>query len=182
MAQIVIGVFDGHRGNDVATFVKENLLNLILREGDIDFSERGPGIEKALKNAFLKADDALEESIISSSTTALVVMGSGKSLVFANADDCRAVLMKKGGIAVDMSTDHKPTMSAERSRVEYLVGFVTEDWYLNNELAVSRALGNLELKKSIPLSAEPDVQQGEEDEFLVIACDGEAKTYMLNFL
>lgn len=172
------GVFDGHCGGDAATFIKENLLNLILREGDVDFWEGGfgVGVEKAIKNAFLKADDALAEAhIISSGTTALVAMVSGKSLVVANAGDCRAVLGKRGGIAVEMSTDHKPTTSAERSRIKSQGGFVTHDGYLNRKLAVSRALGDLEVKACSPLIADPDVQQvelSEEDEFLVIACDG----------
>lgn len=104
-----------------------------------------------------------------------MAMVSGKSLVVANAGDCRAVLGKRGGIAVEMSTDHKPTTSAERSRIESQGGFVTHDGYLNRMLAVSRALGDMYVKARSPLCADPDVQQvelSEEDEFLVIACDG----------
>lgn len=60
------GVFDNHCGGDAATFIKENLLNLILHEGKVDFWDRGGGVgvgvgvgvglgvEKALKNYFVK--------------------------------------------------------------------------------------------------------------------------------
>jgi protein phosphatase 2C family protein 2/3 len=167
------GVFDGHGGSEAVTYVKENLLDFILQ--DDDFPDGG--LEKAIRNAFMKADGALAEADMSSGTTALVAMVSGKSLVVANAGDCRAVLGKRGGRVLQMSTDHKPTTSAERSRIESRGGFVDEVGYLNGELEVSRALGDWHLKAcmSIPLCAEPDVQEvelSEEDEFLIVACDG----------
>lgn len=173
------GVFDGHNGSDAATYLKENLLNFILE--DVDFSAQG--LQKAVKNAFLKADCALAEpeSRVDerSGTTALVAMVLGRSLLVANVGDSRAVLGKRWGKAVQLSSDHKPTSSAERSRIESLGGFV-EDIYLNGELGVSRALGSWYLKGqkalcSSPLSAEPEVQEMElceEDEFLVMASDG----------
>jgi protein phosphatase 2C family protein 2/3 len=57
---------------------------------------------------------------------------------------------------------------------------------VNGNLALSRAIGDFEFKKSAELSPEnqivtayPDVEEHEltdEDEFLVLACDGELKT------
>nr|ABK27050.1 unknown [Picea sitchensis] len=173
------GVFDGHGGRDAATYIKENLLNFITEYGDFP----NGGLRNAVKNAFLKADDALAEPKscvdMSSGTTALVAMVSGKSLLVANAGDCRAVLGKRWGRTLQLSSDHKLTSSAERKRIESLGGFV-EDVYLNGELGVSRALGDWHLKGRgavylSPLSAEPEVQElelSEEDEFLIIASDG----------
>lgn len=55
---------------------------------------------------------------------------------------------------------------------------------MNGNLALSRAIGDFEFKKSAELSPEnqivtafPDVEQHDltdEDEFMVIACDGES--------
>lgn len=99
----------------------------------------------------------------------------------ANAGDCRAVLSRYGR-ATEMSNDHKPSCKKERTRVESLGGYVDEEYYLNSQLGVTRALGNWHLKgmkemgdKSGPLSAEPELKLitlTREDEFLIIGSDG----------
>lgn len=95
----------------------------------------------------------------------------------ANAGDCRAVLCRKGK-AIDMSHDHKPNYAPERRRVEELGGFINNG-YLNSLLSVTRALGDWDMKlppgSSSPLTAEPEfcrITLTEDDEFLIIGCDG----------
>ncbi|KAJ6718468.1 PROTEIN PHOSPHATASE 2C [Salix purpurea] len=63
-------------------------------------------------------------------------------------------------------------------RVEELGGYIEDD-YVNGYLSVTRALGDWDFKlplgSSSPLIAEPDVQQfmlTEDDEFMIICCDG----------
>ena len=126
------------------------------------------------------ADHALAaESSVSSScgTTVLTVLLLGRHLLVANAGDCRAVLCQKG-VAVDMSQDHRPSYLPELKRVEELGGYI-EYGYLNGHLSVTRALGDWDMKfplgSASPLIAEPDVRQivlTEDDEFLIIGCDG----------
>lgn len=100
-----------------------------------------------------------------------------RSLIVANAGDCRAVLCRRGK-AVEMSQDHKPSCSSERLRIETLGGYVS-DGYLNGQLSVARALGDWHMEglkgPRGPLSAEPEVivtRLTEEDEFLIMGCDG----------
>lgn len=167
------GVFDGHGGSDAARFIKENLLNFTV--SNLDPFDGGFG--QAFTDAFRKADDAIAKANISSGTTALVALVSGKSLVVANAGDCRAVLGKRRRKFVEMSTDHKATSSAEKSRIVSRGGSVDKLGYLNGELEISRALGDWHLKTCVlsPLIADPEVQEAElskEDEFLIIASDG----------
>ncbi|CAM6096296.1 unnamed protein product [Calypogeia fissa] len=168
------GVFDGHGGKEAASFVREHLLTKILENVALPTS-----MGEALRNAFLETDLALVDDVGGSGTTALTAMVCGRTLLVANAGDCRAVLSRRGS-AVDMSRDHKPGCSLEKSRIEAAGGFVC-DGYLNGQLAVARALGDWritglkELGDAGPLSAEPEVQQAtltEEDEFLIIGCDG----------
>lgn len=179
------GVFDGHCGADAAIFVRNNLLRLVFEDTDFLQMVRKDGdlfiaAEKAVKNAFLVADLSLADDCAvdsSSGTTVLIALILGRSLLVANAGDCRAVLCRRGR-AVVLSRDHKPDLFPERLRIEALGGFV-EDGYLNGELSVARALGDWDLKmpkgSPSPLSAEPEfhhVVLTEEDEFMIIGCDG----------
>lgn len=70
----------------------------------------------------------------------------------------------------------------EKNRITAAGGFV-DFGRVNGNLALSRAIGDFEFKKSAELPPEqqivtafPDVEEHEltdEDEFLVLACDGE---------
>lgn len=98
----------------------------------------------------------------------------------ANAGDCRAVL-SRGGIAIELSTDHRPCCTMERTRIESLGGYISGD-YLNGQLGVTRALGDWHLEgmkgngeRIGPLSSEPElnlITLVKEDEFLIIGSDG----------
>lgn len=102
---------------------------------------------------------------------------SHRTMLIANAGDSRAVLGKRGR-AIDLSKDHKPNCSSERLRIENLGG-VIYDGYLNGQLSVARALGDWHIKgckgTKSPLSWEPELEEvvlTEEDEFLILGCDG----------
>lgn len=179
------GVFDGHGGPDAAAYVRKNINRFFFE--DVNFPQSAEvddafleAVGSSLRKAFLLADAALADDCsvsTSSGTTALTAIVLGSRLLVANAGDCRAVLCRKGE-AIDMSQDHRPSHASERKRVEELGGFI-DDGYLNGVLSVTRALGDWDLKLSrgnpSPLIAEPDVRQivlTEDDEFLIIACDG----------
>ncbi|NP_001304629.1 probable protein phosphatase 2C 13 [Glycine max] len=185
MPSAFYAVFDGHGGPDAAAFVKNNAMRLLFEDADMlqSYDADAPFLKKledSHRRAFLGADLALaDEQSVSSScgTTALTALVLGRHLMVANAGDCRAVLCRRG-VAVDMSQDHRPSYLPERRRVEELGGFI-DDGYLNGYLSVTRALGDWDLKLPLgsasPLIAEPDVQVvtlTEDDEFLIIGCDG----------
>ncbi|KAG5011007.1 hypothetical protein JHK87_019522 [Glycine soja] len=178
-------VFDGHGGPDAASFVKRNAMRLFFEDADMLQSYDADAfflqkLEDSHRRAFLRADLALaDEQTVSSScgTTALTALVLGRHLLVANAGDCRAVLCRRG-VAVEMSNDHRPSYLPEQRRVEELGGFI-DDGYLNGYLSVTRALGDWDLKFPLgaasPLTAEPDVRLvtlTEDDEFLIIGCDG----------
>ncbi|KAL6653680.1 hypothetical protein ACP70R_008604 [Stipagrostis hirtigluma subsp. patula] len=173
------GVFDGHDGKHAADFVCSNLPRFIVED------EGFPGeIEKAVSSAFLRTDAAFADACslnrsLASGTTAIAALVVGRSLLVANAGDCRAVLCRRRK-AIDMSRDHRPSCKMERTRIEASGGYV-DDGYLNGQLGVTRAIGDwhIEGMKECdghgPLSAEPEVMTmdlTEDDEFLIIACDG----------
>ncbi|XP_052208089.1 probable protein phosphatase 2C 47 [Diospyros lotus] len=179
-------VFDGHGdSNAAAAYIKEHAMNLFFEDVNLpQTSEINDAFLKELvsahRRAFLLADQALAgESSVSpySGTTALTALLLGRHLMVANAGDCRAVLCQKG-VALQMSQDHRPSYPPEYQRVEKVGGYI-EYGYLNGDLAVTRALGDWYMKSplgsSSPLIAEPEVEHimlTEEDEFLIVACDG----------
>ncbi|KAG2329331.1 hypothetical protein Bca52824_000511 [Brassica carinata] len=136
--------------------------------------------KKATRSAFVKTDHALADAPSldrSSGTTALTALILDKTMLIANAGDSRAVLGKRGR-AIELSKDHKPNCTSERLRIEKLGG-VIYDGYLNGQLSVARALGDWHIKGTkgslCPLSCEPELEEivlAEEDEYLIMGCDG----------
>lgn len=142
-------------------------------------------LERVIVRSFLQTDLQFAktcsiQAALPSGTTALVAMIFGRSLLVANAGDCRAVLSRLG-VAMEMSKDHRPSCTGERRRIEALGGFI-DDGYLNGQLSVTRALGDWHLDgmKALgqpggPLISEPELNLttlSKEDEFLIIGSDG----------
>ncbi|KAH1240344.1 putative protein phosphatase 2C 60 [Glycine max] len=115
-----------------------------------------------------------------SGSTACVAVIRGNKLVVANAGDSRCVLSRKGQ-AHNLSKDHKPELEAEKDRILKAGGFI-QVGRVNGSLNLARAIGDMEFKqnKYLPVekqivTADPDITSVElcdDDEFLVIACDG----------
>ncbi|CAE7513985.1 unnamed protein product [Symbiodinium natans] len=122
-------------------------------------------------------------------STAIVALvdktGGKRTVTVANCGDSRAVLCRNGK-AVELSEDHKPELNGEERRIRQAGGSVKligpchriDGWGLN----LSRALGDFHYKARPDLSAEqqkviavPEIRTVElhdDDEFLVLACDG----------
>ncbi|PWY83291.1 PP2C-domain-containing protein [Aspergillus sclerotioniger CBS 115572] len=174
------GVYDGHGGDKVALFAGENVHKIVAKQESFAKGD----IEQALKDGFLATDRAIledpkYEEEVSGCTAAVSVISKHKIWV-ANAGDSRSVLGVKGR-AKPLSFDHKPQNEGEKARISAAGGFV-DFGRVNGNLALSRAIGDFEFKKSPELSPEqqivtayPDVtvhDLSDDDEFLVIACDG----------
>lgn len=116
-----------------------------------------------------------------SGCTAVVALVAGNKVYVANAGDSRCVA-SRGGVAVDLSVDHKPEDELELARITKAGGKVTSEGRVNGGLNLSRALGDHVYKQVADLPAEeqmispmPDVKVLDvtpDVEFLVLACDG----------
>ncbi|KAA8494284.1 putative protein phosphatase 2C 60 [Porphyridium purpureum] len=123
----------------------------------------------------------LQEYPIIAGSTSVVALLIDNSLYVANAGDSKAVL-SRGGCAVPLSFEHKPGLPEETARIEKAGGFVNHVGRVNNNLNLSRAIGDLKYKqnKNVPreaqmITAEPDIMRvelGDTDEFMVMGCDG----------
>ncbi|KAL6985063.1 protein-serine,threonine phosphatase [Sarracenia purpurea var. burkii] len=169
----LFAIFDGHLGDSVPSYLKDNLFNNILDEENF---WKDP--ERAIKNAYRSTDRFILDNSMqlgpggSTAVTAIVI--DGKDLWVANVGDSRAVLCERGS-ANQLTVDHEP--HSERRRIEKQGGFVSnlpgDVPRVNGQLAVARAFGDQSLKAH--LSSEPDVRHVPIDstiEFVILASDG----------
>ncbi|CAK9141319.1 unnamed protein product [Ilex paraguariensis] len=133
-----------------------------------------------------------------SGSTACVAIIRDNQLVVANAGDSRCVISRKGQ-AYNLSRDHKPDLELERERILKAGGFIHAG-RVNGSLNLARAIGDMEFKQNKFLPAEkqivtasPDintvcllilviisishnwfvlVELCDDDDFIVLACDG----------
>ncbi|XP_047952618.1 protein phosphatase 2C 51-like, partial [Salvia hispanica] len=103
------GVYDGHGGWRVARDCSERLHKVLAEivEGDV-----GEEIawERVMAVGFRKMDEEVNKSgalVASTGSTAVVAVVGEEEVVVANCGDSRAVL-SRGGVAVQISDDHKP--------------------------------------------------------------------------
>jgi len=181
-------VFDGHSGAQYANQVATEFPNFLagqepfstLKDGDEYNTE---DIKAALRKAFLDYDKQMQTvpNIATSGCTATGVLITPKHFFIMNIGDSRSVVCRNSTVFF-ATEDHKPTHYSERMRIEKAGGHVTQN-RVNGQLAVSRALGDFEMKRnnscdqiSQLVSPEADVtvldRIEEKDNFITICCDG----------
>uniref|UniRef100_A0A8B9M702 protein-serine/threonine phosphatase n=1 Tax=Accipiter nisus TaxID=211598 RepID=A0A8B9M702_9AVES len=187
-------VYDGHAGSRVANYCSTHLLEHITNNEDFRATEKpGSALEPSVENVksgirtgFLKIDEYmrnfsdLRNGMDRSGSTAVGVMISPEHVYFINCGDSRAVLYRNGQVCFS-TQDHKPCNPREKERIQNAGGSVMIQ-RVNGSLAVSRALGDYDYKcvdgkgpTEQLVSPEPEVCEilrAEEDEFIILACDG----------
>ncbi|KAL3923891.1 MAG: hypothetical protein SGPRY_004083, partial [Prymnesium sp.] len=194
------GVFDGHGGAEASEFCAEHLHDNIIN------SQHFPDIIPALKDGFLRTDadfltlaeTATCKKVTESGSAAVTLLVTLEQLSVACAGDCRALLIKRDGTHVDLSTDHTaelhenscvPLRPDEAERVSSTGGVMDHGvvWVGDNSLPMTRAVGDMHLKvaegrnwHSSPadhqvVTALPEVQtcdRSANDLCVVLASDG----------
>lgn len=174
-----LGVFDGHNGQKIAKYCSEHIIDEL-----VSLPEYHEGLyDEAFKKAFWSIDMKLSEipAFHSEGGTAIICVLLAKGeIICANAGDSRAVLYR-GTTVIPLSSDHKPSNAAEKTRIEKAGGSV-DSHRVNGLLALSRAIGDFDFKANHNLSWEeqmvtalPDIVRVKSipgDAFIVIACDG----------
>jgi len=196
----IFGVFDGHGGKEVASYVERHFIHELL----LNENFKKGNYPKALTETFLRMDELMETpegskelvqlkfgtdedndlgygmSQVYAGCTACVALIAKGVLYVANAGDSRCVLFSNGQ-ALAMSEDHKPELDSERKRIQNAGGYIV-DGRVNGNLNLARALGDFEYKKDKNLGVDeqliiavPEIRQRtltSNDEMIVLGCDG----------
>lgn len=140
-------VFDGHGGDQVSTFLKLYLKDILRSELEkAHTSSTEVNVLMCLFNAFQKMASLIPKEIsMFTGSTALVILRRGKKVYVANAGDCRAIV-NVGDNVVQITEDHKPATQKELERISKSGGQVLQAPMdvprVNGMLAVSRSFGD----------------------------------------
>lgn len=174
------GIYDGHGGNQVSKYLKENLSKYFIDNDSLE-------IKKLLDNKNINdIFEFIQNSLIeyelgakNAGSTALIIIMYKKNnlniIKIMNLGDCRAVLCNINNIAIPLTKDHKPSSYDEYKRIIGMSGIIK---YSNNDdpringLSVSRSFGDLDSKPYI--SHLPDIYEHKiiNDKFIILGCDG----------
>lgn len=194
----IYGVFDGHRGQQVAEYCSSNMAKVIWEKLSKRYTET-----EALREAFLDIDAKVCANLARSGAVALVVLFDKlrNILYTANAGDCRAILIQGDQVRI-LSNDHTVKNPSEAQRVQHVGGMIsfektdlsTDHKYvvippdtgaLSMQLAprlfgvlnVTRTIGDKDIKtkNALALIAEPEITKthvGAGQGMLVLASNG----------
>ena len=183
----VLGVFDGHGGDQVAKAVSSLILKHITNspEWKNKSALTSTSMASILCKAFFSVDEEIRVTMGSSTeetgATGLVVVIMPQYIIVANCGDTRCIISCDKKVSA-LSVDHKPTDESEKTRIVQAGGTVFRKRVCGG-VAVSRSFGDFWFKRNEELQAhaqqvtvEPYIHTHERsvatDEFLVCACDG----------
>ncbi|SCA48396.1 protein phosphatase PPM1, putative [Plasmodium ovale] len=176
-------IYDGHNGEKAV-----NIIQKFLHVHVYAHFIKGNGVSNSLKYGFQVMDEHLcaktinneedNHSNFSSGSTACVSVIFNNMLYIANIGDSRCVLSKNGR-AIVVTLDHRASANKqEEERIINSGGVLDDEGYLGGCLGVCRGFGSFDKKtkeKLKGLVCEPDLFQiklTDDDEFLIICCDG----------
>ncbi|WZY73935.1 hypothetical protein YC2023_006175 [Brassica napus] len=184
------GVFDGHGCSHVAEKCRERLHEIVKHEVEAMASDNE--WKETMAKSFQKMDREVSQRDASRSakiscrcelqspqcdavgSTAVVSVVTPEKIVVSNCGDSRAVLCRNG-LAIALSSDHKPDRPDELNRIQEAGGRVIywDGARVLGVLAMSRAIGDNYLKPYVIPDPEVTVtDRTEDDECLILASDG----------
>lgn len=172
-------LFDGHGGNEISEYLKNELIEYIIKyKSDIKSNSFNDYIIKTFDIIQKKLTNYHIKSKICGSTALISILynyNKKQYVKIINLGDCRAIICNSNNIAIPLSVDHKPMSYNEYYRIKEMKGNITIEEGDDPRIcgmAVSRAFGDLDAKPYV--SHEPDIYNYEitSEKFIVLGCDG----------
>jgi len=182
----IFGVVDGHGGADCASFVAQQLPQMITVEaskiaGNMD-SLLNESWGSVLEDSFRKVADKWDtEGAPTSGAVATLVLVSKRSCLIAHAGDCKVIASLPDDSYVELTRDHRCSDPDEAERVEEAGGIVFNG-RVEGRLMPSRAFGDINVRTKANgdlldcIAPEPDIcyhhVEEDRDGFVIVASDG----------
>jgi serine/threonine protein phosphatase PrpC len=138
----------------------------------VEAATDGLGIEKVFVSCLTAVNNQLRIVDAPDGCTGAVAFIHGDRVYSASVGDSRTVLVKRDTVE-RLTVDAKPTIRSEYVRLRKAGLVITTDGRVKGKFSVARAFGDFACGEG--LYVEPEVSSfviGEEDDSLVIACDG----------
>merc|ERR1719387_3054039 len=182
----LFAIFDGHGGKQVAQFVKTflgvELANAFnSEEGASNEKLSDKKLKRAIEATFQRLDSRIATELTGAydGCTACVLLVNAETCVCANLGDSMAYLNRHAAdeeiqaIPLQMR-QHKCWMMKEKERI-LRAGGAVENGRINGVLEVSRAFGDISLKKFGVLCTPEYMKfriERDKDQFVIVGCDG----------
>jgi len=183
-------VYDGHGGDVVSNYLKDNLQNEIIKHIKC-FEDINQYYKKIILESFENIEcDIMKQSkkdikIKKSGSCALILITNDDNIYIANLGDSRGIICSNNNLINILSIDHKPRNEYESQRVYKFGGKIEKvnDIYriFPGGLSVARTIGDSESK--LPefggvlniISSTPDLLTFKNNgniDFIILGCDG----------
>jgi serine/threonine protein phosphatase PrpC len=178
------GVFDGHGGSKVSSYLKNNLPDFFISKLKKNIFKKDKITTEYITEVYNYLQTNLKvkhprAAEYCGSTACVGINVSDKNnnnyLWMINVGDSRGILCDKKGQVKQLTIDHKPNMPEEKQRIENLGGKIAFDgaeWRIKT-LSLSRAFGDLDCCPYV--THLPNIYKykiNPNDKYLVVACDG----------
>ncbi|GAB6033439.1 hypothetical protein CHUAL_013325 [Chamberlinius hualienensis] len=178
---LYFAVFDGHGGSACAEFCNrhtEEHIRSWLTKGETDLKVILESVFQELNNSFARMVAFDQEGASSGTTATVCLLRNSIELVVGHVGDSRVILCRNGE-ARKLTIDHCPSIKTEKERIEKSGGHIVcnsiGQLLVNGRLAMTRSLGDLELKQfgvlSMPDTRSLEVKHG-KDAFMILTTDG----------
>lgn len=166
--------YDGHQGKYTSLFIRSQIHHKVCRHPQFPHN-----IDQAIRDSILEVDEVVNdtqerEEFACGSTVLSAWIRNRQELIISNVGDCRGFICRRGE-PLELAVPHYPNREDERQRIVDSGGAVVRQgpWRVNGILAVSRSVGDYNLKKFV--IPDPEITRFElepEDEFVILASDG----------
>lgn len=149
---VFCGVFDGHRGEEMAEYAASFMPAMMLGW----LKRYGPRI--AFRKVFRFIGEAKSyDPLIGCAALAFLIRPRDRMLYVANAGDCRLVLVNSDGKLKRITTDHNTKNEMECERIKLLGGRIEDGyvWRGRDGLEPTRGLGDRYFR-SVGINPTPD--------------------------
>ena len=168
----IFSIFDGHGGDFVAKYLKENFATFLQNSIKVNYSLNFRGI---LNNTFESIDKSLEkfEEAENCGSTAVVVILNNNDIYCANVGDSKCFYLNKNNV-VQLTEDHNCKNQKEREELKKK-GILIFQNRVFGSLSLTRTMGDLEFKKE-GMTCVPFIKKifldKDDVNYIIIASDG----------